>query len=47
MVELRVEDGGTEVLNYTFKTIAEASEMLHFLKDFFPLGTFFLNPLRH
>jgi len=47
MVELRVEDGGEEVLRYSFGTIAEASEMLDYLKDFFPAGTFLIHPLRH
>lgn len=47
MVELRVEDGGEEVLRYSFGTIGEASEMLAFLKDFFPSGTFLIHPLRH
>lgn len=47
MVELRVEDDGAEVLRYSFQTITEASEMLAFLKDFFPAGTFLIHPLRH
>jgi len=47
MVELRVRDGGEDVLQYSFKTIKEASEMLAFLKDFFPAGTFVIQPLRH
>ncbi len=47
MVELRVEDAGEEILRYSFQTIREASEMLDFLKDFFPAGTFVINPVRH
>lgn len=47
MVEMRVEDGGEEVLRYSFKTLQEASEMLDFLKDFFPSGTFVIQPMRH
>lgn len=47
MVELRVADAGEEILQYSFATIQEASEMLQFLKDFFPAGTFVIQPLRH
>lgn len=47
MVEMRVEDGGEEILRYSFKTIGEAAEMLSFLKDFFPAGTFLIHPVRH
>lgn len=47
MVEMRVEDAGEVVLRYSFKTIAEASEMLAFLKDFFPGGSFLIHPVRH
>ncbi|WP_370400195.1 hypothetical protein [Sulfitobacter sp. JB4-11] len=47
MVEMYVEDGGEEILYYSFNSIAEASEMLSFLKEFFPLGTFTIQPLRH
>lgn len=46
-VEMRVEDGGQEILHYNFETIAEASVMFDFLKDFFPQGSFVICPLRH
>lgn len=47
MVEMRVEDGGEEILHYTFKSLKEASDMLAFLREFFPDGTFLIQPLRH
>ncbi len=47
MVEMRVEDAGEEILHYNFKSLAEASEMLSFLKEFFPDGTFLIQPVRH
>lgn len=47
MVEMFVQDGGEDVLYYSFSSIAEASEMLAFLKEFFPSGTFLIQPLRH
>lgn len=46
-VEMRVEDDGEQILSYSFKTISEASEMLYFLKDFFPSGKFVIQPMRH
>lgn len=47
MIEMRVQDAGEDVLTYTFKTLSEASEMLSFLKDFFPQARFVIQPLRH
>lgn len=47
MVQMRVEDGDDTVLEYTFATLREASEMLSFLKDFFPSATFLIQPVRH
>ncbi|MEM6608619.1 MAG: hypothetical protein AAF689_08565 [Pseudomonadota bacterium] len=46
-VELRVRDGGRDILVYTFKSAGEAGEMIHFLSDFFPAGEFLVQPLRH
>lgn len=46
MVEMHVQDAGEEILYYTFSSITEASEMLAFLKEFFPAGTFMIQPLR-
>lgn len=47
MVQMRVEDAGETVLEYTFGSVSEASEMFAFLKDFFPTATFLIQPLRH
>lgn len=47
MVEMFVQDAGEEILHYSFSSISEASEMLAFLKEFFPSGTFLIQPLRH
>jgi hypothetical protein len=47
MVEMKVEEAGKEILWYSFKTIKEATEMYSFLRDFFPDGTFIIQPLRH
>ncbi|MEO9824897.1 MAG: hypothetical protein ABJF50_10835 [Paracoccaceae bacterium] len=47
MVQMRVEDAGEVELEYTFSSLSEASEMLAFLKDFFPSATFLIQPLRH
>ena len=46
-VELRVRNAGEEILVYTFKNPSDASEMIHFLSEFFPEGEFILQPLRH
>jgi len=46
-VELRVRDGGEDVLVYAFKTPAEAGEMIQFLSEFFPKGEFLVQPLLH
>lgn len=47
MVEMKVEDGGEAILHYVFPNISDASEMLAFLKEFFPGGTFIIQPVRH
>jgi len=47
MVELRVQNEGDEILVYAFRTLAEAAEMLDFLKDFFPAARFVVQPVRH
>ena len=47
MVEVIVREAEEEILHYSFKSIAEASEMLAFLQEFFPSGTFLIQPLRH
>jgi len=47
MVEMLVEEFGETVLEYKFGSLTEASEMLVFLKDFFPAATFLIQPIRH
>lgn len=47
MVELHVEEFGETLLEYKFLSVTEASEMLSFLKDFFPSATFLIQPIRH
>ena len=47
MIEMKVEDAGKEILCYCFKSVKEASDMFVFLRDFFPDGTFIIQPLRH
>jgi hypothetical protein len=46
-VELRVREGGGDVLVYTFATVTDAAEMIHFLSDFFPAAEFLVQPIRH
>jgi hypothetical protein len=46
-VELRVRQGGTDVLVYTFETPTKAAEMIHFLTEFFPAAEYLVQPLRH
>ena len=46
-VELIVRDAGADLLRYNFGSLADASEMLVFLKDFFSEATFIIQPLRH
>jgi hypothetical protein len=46
-VELRVREGGEDVLVYTFETAALAAEMIRFLSGFFPRAEFLVQPLRH
>lgn len=47
MIEMSVEQDGEKILHYTFGSIVEASEMLAFLRDFFPDSTFTIQPVRH
>lgn len=47
LLELRVQQDGVDSLVYAFRTIAEAAEMMAFLRDFFPAATFVLQPARH
>jgi len=46
-VEMTVENEGVVVLGYNFPNILAATEMFVYLKDFFPNGTFIIQPLRH
>ena len=46
-VELRVRDGGEDILVYAFKNPSDAGEMIRFLSEFFPDGEFIIQPLRH
>jgi hypothetical protein len=46
-IELKVEEASAEILRYSFPDIRTATEMFVFLRDFFPDGTFILQPLRH
>lgn len=47
MVELRVNDGTSDILVYALKSVTEAAEMVHFLGDFLPSAQFTVQPLRH
>jgi hypothetical protein len=47
MIELRVAEGGEDVLVYTFRTVADAAEMIGFLSEFLPEARFMIQPLRH
>jgi len=46
-VELKVEDEGVVILTYCFQNIQEATEIFVYLREFFPGGTFIIQPLRH
>lgn len=46
-VELRVSEGGRDILVYTLKSVGEAAEMIRFLADFLPRAEFVIQPLRH
>ncbi|MEM1065512.1 MAG: hypothetical protein AAF771_03065 [Pseudomonadota bacterium] len=46
-VEMRVQENGEDTLVYSFAGVTEASEMLAFLKDFFPGARFVIEPQRH
>lgn len=46
-VELRVREGGSDVLVYTFESPTKAADMIHFLSDFFPEAEFLVQPLLH
>ena len=43
-VELRVQEEGEDMLVYSYMSLDEASEMLAFLKDFFPRARFVIQP---
>ena len=45
-IEMRVQEDGTDQLVYQFETMAEAMEIFHFIREFFPNATFILQPLR-
>lgn len=47
MVELRVAEGGQDVLVYTFRGVADAAEMMRFLSEFLPEARFLIQPVRH
>ncbi|WP_156943801.1 hypothetical protein [Roseivivax isoporae] len=47
LIELRVREDARDILVYTFRTIAEASEMIHFLAEFFPGAQYVVQPGRH
>ena len=47
IVELRVAEGGRDVLVYTFREVAEAAEMMRFLSEFLPEARFLIQPVRH
>ena len=46
-VEVKVENDGVVILNYCFRNIQEATEIFVYLREFFPDGTFVIQPLRH
>lgn len=47
MVELLVRKDGRDELVYVMKSVAEATEMVDFLSDFWPDAQFVMQPLRH
>lgn len=47
MVQMRVEESGEDILVYNLRSVAEAAEMMTFLRDFLPRARFVLEPLRH
>lgn len=47
LLTLRVQEDGADSLVYTFRTIAEAAEMIDFLRDFLPRARFVIEPARH
>jgi len=47
LLELRVQEDGSDTLIYTFRSVTDAAEMVAFLKDFFPKADFVLGPVRH
>ena len=46
-IELRVRDGGEEILVYSFPSIDEAAEMFEFLRGFLPEASFLIQPQPH
>ena len=47
MVQLRVQTGGEDILVYSMRSVAEAADMVLFLRDFLPEARFVLEPLLH
>ena len=47
MVQMRVEEAGEALLVYNLRSVAEAAEMMVFLRDFLPSARFVLEPLHH
>lgn len=46
-IEMQVIDDGVLALHYSFNTIAEAAEIIDFIKEFFPKAKFVIQPLKH
>lgn len=44
---MKVEAEGVVILRYTFHSLREATEQFVYLRDFFPQGTFIIEPLKH
>lgn len=47
LVSLVVAQDGKVELSYSSMSILEAVEMMHFLRDFFPLAQFTISPVVH
>lgn len=46
-VRFAVREAGEEVLVYHMSSIREATEILAFIREFFPRAEFVFEPLRH
>jgi hypothetical protein len=44
---MRVEEAGESILVYTLHSVAEAAELMTFLRAFLPSARFILEPLHH